>query len=209
MTSLPGSPPPWFDRLPAFRPQPERRVVIVDNQALSYYLLDGRRDPPELTFLFEDHRIVAQISRQVIDETLHSTGTVDSGMDTDRRGRPRRVGPVITGPGLPVALQEKMWLDLASLQARGQVVLSGLTQMTPGQRAQYAELAAVIEQVSGRGMGGKDARVAADALVKRIPIFTLDARFRDTFGRVLNEEPLRACLAKYDLSAFAPGLFVG
>lgn len=201
----PGALPAWFARLPVFAPRPDRRVVIVDNQAVSYYLLDGRRDPPELTFLFEDHRVILQIGRQVIDETLHSTAVIDSGMEPDRRGRPRRVGPTILGPGLPGAMNQRMWEGLAALQARGQVVLRGLAQMTAEDRNNYARLSLALHNA---GVSEEDARVAADALVWRIPLFTLDHRFRNAAHGALNNAGVAALIREFGRTDFAPSLFV-
>jgi hypothetical protein len=204
----PGFTPTWFNQLPQFRRgDPNRRVVIVDNQVLSYRLLDGRSGPV-FDFLFQDARVIVQIARQVIDETLHSVGVVDTGVEADRRGRPRRVGPVVLGPGLPAELNQRMWEALAALQSAGRVFLAGLTQMTPVQRQGYDILAPLIDTASGRGMGPKDARVAADALVRQIPILSLDQRFKDAFRRALPDPALQAQLNAFGLTAFAPNLFV-
>ena len=207
MTFFPRDPPAWFNCLPMFESQPNRRVVIVDNQALSYYVLDGIRDH-DLDFVFEDRRVIAQIGRQVIDEALHSTGVVDSGIELDQRRRPEQIGPKILGPGLPGELNEKMWRGVTLLQARQQLLLSGLTQMTAEQRARYETLATVIERMSGRGMREKDAHVASDALLRKTPIFSLDNNFYRAYHRALGEKPLQRCLAEYQLTEFANNLFV-
>ena len=65
--ALLGFTPTWFNRLPQFRRGDANwRVVIVDNQVLSYRLLDGLAGPV-FDFLFQDARVIVQIARQVID----------------------------------------------------------------------------------------------------------------------------------------------
>jgi len=195
----------WFEQLPRFRQQADQRVAIVDNQAISYYVLNGRRDPPELTFLFEDHRVVPRIGRRVIDETLHSTAVVDNGMEPDRRGRSRRVAPTILGPGLSGPVDQRMWEGLGALQARGKVVLRGLTQTTARDRNVYERLSLALFNA---GVSEEDARVAADALVWRIPIFTLDPRFRNAARGALTRAGVDGLITEFGLTAFAPNLFV-
>lgn len=204
---LAGLQPVWFDQLPQWGRQSGRRALMIDNQVLSYRVLDGRSDPM-FNFLFEDERVVLLIGRQVIDETLHAIGVDDTGIENDARGRPHRVGPVVLRPGLPAALNQRMWEGMAALQGRGKLILTGLSQMTSEQRTRYHVLAPMIEAASGRNMGGKDARVAADGLVRQVPIFTLDHRFRDAFGRAAQGAALRVQLTAYGLAEFAAHLFV-
>jgi hypothetical protein len=205
--TLPGYTPAWFNQLPPLSRLAGRHAVMIDNQVLSYRVLDARSDPV-LDFLFEDERIVLLIGRQVIDETLHSVGVDDTGIELDRRGRPQQVGPVVLRPGLPAALNQRMWEGVAALQARGKLVLAGLSQMTTEQRARYNVLAPMIEAASGRNMGEKDARVAADGLVRQVPIYTLDQRFRDAFQRAMLSAALQTQLTAYGLAGFAARLFV-
>ena len=63
---------------------------------MSYRLLDGRRTP-DYDFLFEDPRVVIQIGRRVIQETLRSVGVEDTGIERDARGNPIRVSPRYCG----------------------------------------------------------------------------------------------------------------
>ncbi|HEY0419903.1 MAG TPA: hypothetical protein VGC80_10320, partial [Acetobacteraceae bacterium] len=171
--------PAWLADLPEFGPRPGAKVVIVDNQVLSFRLLDGRSDAV-FDFLFQDPRIVLQIGDQVINETLNSVGIDDKGTEPDRRGRPVQVGPATYRPGLPLALHQRMWEGQAALQAQGKLVLN--RAMLPSQRIAYYKLASLTENACGRRMGPKDARMVADALVRRIPVFTADQRCRDAFA---------------------------
>jgi hypothetical protein len=207
MPLQPDSTPEWFSRLPEFAPRPGHRVVIVDNQVLSYYLIDGKRDDPGSVFLMEDPRIIVQIGRQVINETLHSVGVADKWDEPDGRGGTRRV--VVPGPGLPPALHRRMWEQMTALVARDKLVLAGIAQMTAEQRIRYDVLAPLIANLSGGGMGELDARVAADALVRRIPIYSLDRAFRKAYRAALPKIQLAECLRDYKLTEFAAHLFVG
>jgi hypothetical protein len=200
-TATPG----WFERLPRFRPGSDARVVIIDNQVLSYRLLDGRSDPV-FTFLFQDPRIILQIGGQTIDETLHSVAVDDRGTEPDRRGRPVRVGPETYRPGLPPDLHARMWQGQAALLAQGKLFLA--RAMLPVQRVAFNGLVPLIEAACGRRVGPKDARVVADALVRRIPVFTLDQRLRDGFTHGLANPVLAAELRRLDLAEFAAALFV-
>ena len=198
--------PAWFAGLPLFRPGGPQRVVIIDNQVLSYRLLDGRANPL-FNFLFEDPSLVLQIGGQTMDETLHSVAVDDSGMEPDRRGRPRQVGPVTWRPGLPGPLNQAMWERQADLVMRGKLFLA--RAMPPPLRVAYDALWPVIEGATGRRVGAQDARVLADALVRRIPVFTLDQRLRDGFAAGRPNAALRAELARLGLDGFVDGLFVG
>ena len=198
--------PAWFNRLPPFGPRPGTRVVIVDNQVLSYRLLD-QRSTPDYDFLFEDPRIVLQIGRRVIQETLRSVGVDDTGIEPDARGRPQRVGPVIHRPGLPLHLHTMMWAGQARLQDEGKLILLGA--MFPAQAIVYDRLLRTIEVACGRRVGGKDASVLADALVRGIPLYTDDGNCRTAFLRATTAEPaLAAELRALNLTQFASNLFV-
>jgi hypothetical protein len=178
---------------------------MIDNQVLSYRLLDGRTDP-EYDFLFEDPRLVLQIGRQVINETLNSVGVDDRGIEVNRRGRPVRVGPETYRPGLPIALHQRMWEGQAELQSREKLVLVG--QMLPAQRIVFNRLAPLIETACSRGMGPKDARVVADALVRRIPLYSGDVNARHSFSRGVLDPTLSAELRASGLATFATTMFV-
>jgi hypothetical protein len=205
--------PSWFSRLPEFKPRPGTKVVIVDNQVLSYRLLDNRTNV-DYDFLFSDPRVVLQIGRQVINETLHSVGIDDKGLKLnaddrpvlDAKGQPIRIGPVTYRPGLLSALHQRMWTGQAQLQERGKLVLVGA--MYPAQRIVYGRLTTIIENVCGKGMGPKDARVIADALVRKIPLFSADNRARDAFTKGIASTVLSAELCATGLTAFAASMFV-
>jgi hypothetical protein len=199
------TPPAWFARLPPFPPRPERSVVIVDSQAMSYRLLDGRRTP-DYDFLFEDPRVVIQIGRRVIQETLRSVGVEDTGIERDARGNPIRVSPEVLRPGLPGPLNQRMWQQQARLQALGKLVLVGA--MLPAQAIVYQQLARRIEATCGRNMGPRDAEVLADALVRRIPLFCDDNACRRAFANGLASEALNMELRAAGLDGFAATLFV-
>lgn len=198
--------PPWFGRLPDYSKRADTKVVIVDNQVLSYRLLDGRSDP-DYDFLFLDPRVVLQIGRQVIDETLRSVGIDDKGTEPDRRGRPIRVGPETYRPGLPVALHQRMWEGQAQLQAQGKLILVGAFA-TPHQRMLYERLAALIEAACGRRMGPKDARVVADAMARRIPLYSGDGRARNALANGIRDVVLDAELRGAGLAGFAANMFL-
>jgi hypothetical protein len=197
--------PAWFGTLPLFRPGGSQHVLIIDNQVLSYRLLDGRSDPL-FTFLFEDPRLVLQIGGQTIDESLHSVAVDDSGMENDRRGRPVRVGPVRLRPGLPADKNQMMWERQGDLMMRGKLFLA--RAMLPAQRQDFARLWPLIEGACGRRVGAQDARVVADALVRRIPLLTLDARLRAGFAHGQADGALTGEIARQGLAGFLPRLFI-
>lgn len=203
---MPGT-PSWFARLPNYSRRPDTKVVIVDNQVLSYRLLDGRTDA-DYDFLFLDPRVVMQIGRQVIDETLHSVGIDDRGIEPDRRGRPIRVGPETYRPGLPLALHQRMWEGQAQLQQQGKLILVG-SFANPHQRMSYERLATLIHAACGRNMGPKDARVVADAMVRRIPLYCGDGRARHALSAGLSRDVvLNTELRGASLSGFAANMFL-
>ncbi|WP_426959757.1 hypothetical protein [Muricoccus radiodurans] len=199
--------PAWFNRLPAYSRRPGTRLVIVDNQVLSYRLLDGHRDA-DYDVLFGDPRVVLQIGRMVIKETLRSVGIEDTGMEQDRRGRPVRVGPVIHRPGLPIALHRRMWEEQARLQDQGKLVLVG-GFATEQQRILHDRFTALIDAGCNRNMGPKDAHVVAEALVRRIPLFCRDDRARRSFAAgVERGGALAAELHAANLAGFAATMFL-
>ena len=198
--------PTWFNRLPDYSRRSGTKVVIIDNQVLSYRVLDGRSDP-DYDFLFLDPRIVLQIGRQVIDETLRSVGIDDKGTEPDRRGRPVRVGPVTYRPGLPIALHQRMWEGAAKLQDQGKLILVG-SFINQHQCILYERLAALIEAACGRGMGPKDARVVADAIVRQIPLYSGDTRAQKALAAGINDAVLAAELRSAGLSTFAANMFL-
>ncbi|RVT95682.1 hypothetical protein EOD42_15920 [Rhodovarius crocodyli] len=198
--------PAWFEGLPMFRQGGAARVVIIDNQVLSYRLLDGRSDEV-FNFLFQDPRIVLQIGGQTMDETLHSVAVDDTGLEHDRRGRPTRVGPETYRPGLPAALNQRMWEQQGALVAQGKLFLA--RSMLPAQRLVFDVLAPMIHAACGRRVGPKDARVVADALARRIPLYSLDNRLRDGLAVGLLNQALARELQRLGLDGFAARLFVG
>jgi hypothetical protein len=134
-----------------------KRTVCVDNDVISSYLF--LRPPPtdEIRYLFESGNVRIQCGRQVIDEALNH-------------------------PGLPAASRRTAWESLGKLQANGRLYLSGATQMTPAMSAVYTELARLL---AATNLSQTDARVLADAIVKRIPLLTLERRSKEGLAKAL------------------------
>lgn len=155
-----------------------RLLVAVDNNVLSNYLFEPVKD--NVAYLFGDPRIQIQISRQVIDEALNN--------------------PVFDG-----AKRATAWKRLGELQENGKLFLSGTSQMTPGMLSAYKELAELLGKVR---VSEEDARVIADAIVKRVPIFTLDDRLiRALRSAFLNRE-VHAWLAGHALPTNADAVLL-
>ena len=199
--------PAWFADLPDFTPRPCTKVVIVDSQVLSDPGSPTLRSDAAFDFLFQDPRIVLQIGDVVINETLNSVGIDDKGTEPDRKGRPVQVGPSHHRPGLPVALHQRMWEGQAALQAQGKLVLT--RAMLPGQRSPITGWPRSSRMSADGEWGRKDARMLADALVRRLPVFIADQRCRDAFAIGLANPVLLAELKLHGLDAFAQRLFVG
>lgn len=125
-----------------------KHVLCVDNNVIGNYFSDREATHAVVNRVFTDPAIQIQCGRQVIDEALNH-------------------------PGKSVDLRRATWETFARMQARGKVHLSGLATMTPPQRAAYQP---VRQALTGQ-LSAQDAAVAADALVKRVPLLTLESRF--------------------------------
>ena len=141
-----------------------RRTVYADNNVLSNYLFETPTD--DARFLFEDNRIQVHLSRQVIDEALNH-------------------------PGLDVARRQQVWTRLGQLQQSGQVILSGTSAMTPPMLAAYRGLQPLL---SRSGLSVEDAAVVADAVVKRVPLYTQERRSRTGLENALRNPAVLAYL---------------
>jgi hypothetical protein len=167
MAVAPGTPPP---SQPAWvmrlpvSPRTGRRMVCCDNNAVSNFLFEAARD--DVRFVFTSPTVEVHISRQVIDEALNH-------------------------PDLAVASRQQAWNTLAQLQEAGQLVLSGVTQMLPAQQKTYH---ALQQQLKVSGLSGTDAFVVADAVVKRIPLLTLEENMPTGLDNALRNIKVRKIL---------------
>ena len=170
-------PPPWFARLPVSR-RTGRRTIALDNNAVSNYFFEV--PAPEVRFVFEEPSIQIQIGRQVIDEALNHLG-------------------------LAAARRPQIWTALGDLQARGKLILSGVTQMTAHEQAAYQELQRLLQA----NLSQPDACVVADAIVKQVPLLTLERRLRDGLGRALRGPAVQAFLTGRGLPNTVAQILVG
>jgi hypothetical protein len=131
-----------------------KKLLAIDNNVISEYFI-RKQETPELKFVFEDPGLQIQCSRQVIDEALNH-------------------------PGLPAVQRPNVWASLTKLQQTGKLFLSGTTQMMPAQLADYKELIRLLQQAS---VSQEDAAVAADAIVKKIPLLSLDQKSQKRHDR--------------------------
>jgi predicted nucleic acid-binding protein len=146
-----------------------KRVVIVDNNVLSAYYIE-RQNKPELQFIFESPHVLIQCSRQVINEAL--------------------------APRMSPATRADIWRALAALQAQNRLFFSGTTQMTPQMLTIYNELTRLLRQAN---VSYEDASIAADAIVKRLPLFTLDRRFKNALAGALRNKGVQAYITSHGL----------
>ena len=133
-----------------------KKLLAIDNNVISGYFF-GQQSDPALQFIFGDPLLQMQCSRQVIDEALNH-------------------------PGLAVGRRQQVWTELGELQAKGRLLLSGTSQMAPGALAVYRELARLLE---GAKLSKEDAALAADAIVKKVPLLTYDERFKRALDAAL------------------------
>jgi hypothetical protein len=157
-----------------------KRTVIVDNDVLSSYLF--LRPPPtdDVRYLFESGSVRVQCGRQVIDEALNH-------------------------PGLNPNSRRTAWESLGKLQANGRLFLSGATQMTPAMSAVYAELARLL---AATNLSQTDARVLADAIVKRIPLLTLERRSKEGLAKALANAAVQRHLTQHGLPTASAAILV-
>jgi hypothetical protein len=154
-------------------------MVCLDNDAVSNFLFETPRQ--DVLFVFTSPMIEGHISRQVIDEALNH-------------------------PGLDVARRQQAWTDLARLQDSDQLVLSGVTQMLPAVQNTYR---ALQQQLQRTGLSRTDAFVVADAVVKRIPLLTLERRMRTGLENALRNLQTRTLLTGAGLPTDINDILVG
>ena len=155
-----------------------KRTVIVDNNVISTYLFRAPTD--EVRYLFESGNVRIQCGRQVIDEALNH-------------------------PGLDVTRRRKAWESLGTLQANGRLLLSGGTQMTPAMNAVYTELARLL---AATNLSQPDARVLADAVVKRVPLLTLERRAKEALAKALVNAAVQRFLVEHGLPTSSDAILV-
>ena len=168
--------PAWFAKLPAPR---GKKLLAIDNNVISEYFM-RKQETPELKSVFEDPSFQIQCSRQVIDEALNH-------------------------PGLPAAQRPNVWASLTKLQGTGKLFLSGTSQMTPAQLADYKELIRLLQQSS---VSMQDAAVAADSIVKKIPLLSFDQKFKNAMTAALQNPAVRTFLKNHSLPDSAALIFV-
>jgi hypothetical protein len=172
-----STPPAWFARLP-LSSRSGRRMIALDNNAVSNYFFEA--PAPEVRFVFEEPTIQIQIGRQVIDEALNH-------------------------PGLAGARRPQIWTELGELQARGKLILSGVTHMTGHEQTAYRELQRLLQA----NLSQPDSCVVADAVVKRVPLLTLERRLRDGLDRTLRGPAVQTFLARNRLPNTVAQILVG
>jgi len=134
----------------------------------------------EVRFVFEEPCIQINVGRQVIDEALNH-------------------------PGLAAARRPQIWAALGELQARGKLILSGTAHMTPNEQTAYREL----QRLLTANLSQPDAFVVADAIVKRIPLLTLERRLRDGLERALRGPAVQTFLTRNRLPNTVAQILVG
>jgi hypothetical protein len=155
-----------------------KKVLAIDNNTIGAYLFESPN--PDVKFAFEEPGLRIQCSRRVIDEALNH-------------------------PGFQVARRQEAWMRLGELQAMGKVFLSGTSQMTEGQLRAYKELTELLQKAM---VQEKDAPIAADAIVKRIPLLTIDQKFKNAVTGALNNSAVRTFLKQNSLPNTAALIFV-
>jgi hypothetical protein len=171
------STPAWFARLP-LSSRNGRRMIALDNNAVSNYFYEA--PAPDVRFVFEEPSIQIQIGRQVIDEALNH-------------------------PGLAAERRPQIWAALGALQARGKLILSGVTQMTGHEQTAYREL----QRLLLANLSRPDSAVVADAVVKRVPLLTIERRLRDGVDRALRNAAVQTFLTRNRLPNTAAQILVG
>jgi hypothetical protein len=134
----------------------------------------------EVRFVFEEPSIQIQIGRQVIDEALNH-------------------------PGLAAARRPQIWTALGELQTRGKLILSGVTHMTAHEQTVYRELQRLLQA----NLSQPDSRVVADAMVKRVPLLTIERRLRDGLERALRGPAVQTYLTRHGLPNTVAQILVG
>jgi len=155
-----------------------KRLLAVDNNVIGAYFFESPTD--EVRFAFEEPGLQIQCSRQAIDEALNH-------------------------PDFRVDRRREMWTRLAELQGRGKVFLSGTSQMTKAQLELYEKLTTLL---SNAEVQKKDAPIVADAIVKRIPLLTLDQRLKNAVTSALRNAKVCDFLKDNSLPDSATVIFV-
>lgn len=155
-----------------------KKVLAIDSNTIGSYFFEN--PTPDVRFAFEEPGLQIQCSRKVIDEVLNH-------------------------PGFHVAKRQEVWTRLAELQARGKVFLSGTSQMTAPQLQAYKELTVLLHNAM---VQEKDAPIAADAIVKRIPLLTIDQKFKNAVTAALRNPAVRTFLKQDLLPDTAALIFV-
>jgi hypothetical protein len=128
------------------------------------YYSEREATHPAVARVFEDPLIQIRCGRQVIDEALNN-------------------------PAKEIGLRRTTWVSFAELQAAGKVLLSGTAHMTPPQIGLYRELHGRLART---GLSSEDALVVADALVKGLPLLTLERRMTTGLQSAMrNQETLQ------------------
>jgi len=169
--------PAWFARLPLSR-RTGRRTIALDNNAVSNYFFET--PTPDVRFAFEEPTIQIQIGRQVIDEALNH-------------------------PDLAAERRPQIWAALGELQARGKLILSGVTHMTAQEQAAYRD----VQRLLLANLSQPDSRVVADAIVKRVPLLTIERRLRDGLERALRGPAVQTYLTRQGLPNAVAQILVG
>jgi hypothetical protein len=149
-----------------------QRTVVVDNNAISDYYVRGYRND-DLHYLFEDATVRLFCGRQVIDEALNA-------------------------PGLQPDTRRTLFEELGELQASGKLVLSGASQMPAVMLTTYQALAQLL---ATSALSAEDARIYADAIVKRIPLYTSERRNKLAIANAVRNRAVAAFLSGNGLPA--------
>jgi hypothetical protein len=139
---------------------PRRQLVAVDTNVWSDLFVRHNDTPAAraLQRLLDDPNAQLQIGRQQIDELLNN-------------------------PAFRVQDRSRMWETLGRLQDQGKLILAGTSRMTPTMLTQYQRLIPLL--VAAR-VSEEDARVLADALVRRLQLLSRDDRFTNAIRGALN-----------------------
>jgi hypothetical protein len=170
--------PAWFASVPV-QTFFGKKMVSVDNNAISDYLLRGLRDD-EIVFVFTSPLLMLKLARQVIGEAL---------MPVD----------------FPPADRPRVWDFLTGLQDQRKLVLLGTANMQPGQLRHYRHLQHLLRV----NIGEPDARVLADGIATGVPIFTRERRLREGLVKALRNAALQTNLRANGLATTYQGIIVG
>ena len=157
--------PLWYRKLPTIL---GKKAILLDTNAVSARYFRKSEDP-ELSYIFESPEIRPQIPKQVIYELLCSD---------KMNGRSRAT----------------IFQELAKLQGRDKIFLSGFSQMT---RQQFDNYTAVWTSLNKCSVSQEDSRVFADGIVKGVPIFTFDIRSQQGLAKAFKNKDVRKLMEKH------------